>query len=221
MSQTEYLTSLSIDCIIFGFDEGELKVLLKKNANKEWELPGGTVSQDEDLDDAAGRIVKKVTGLRSVFVEQLYTFGNVKKASGERAISIAYYALAKITDYNALEKSEHTQWFPFSSTPVLGANQFKMLEVGFSRLENDIKFQPIAFEVLPLKFTLTEIQNIYEVILKTTLDKRNFRKKILGMDLLVKLDDYQTGAPHRAARLFTFDNKKYLELKTKGFMFEI
>lgn len=227
MSNTENVGSLSTDCIIFGFDAGELKVLLiKKEENPikdKWSLPGAFIRQQEDLDIAATAVLKNLTGLSNVFLEQLYTFGNVDRHPTGRVVSIAYYSLIKAGDYNpeVVVDSKGAMWHSVSHMPQLVFDHNKMVGVALTRLKNEIKNRPIGFELLSRKFTLTELQNLYEVILHTTLDKRNFRKKILGMGLLIKLDEYQRGAAHRAARLFKFDSQKYQELSTKGFTFEL
>ncbi len=227
MAHTDYVSSLSIDCIVFGFDEGELKILLIKRAFEPlkdmWALPGGFVGNEEDLEEAAKSILNELTGLSNIYLKQLFTFGDVKRYPLGRVISVAYHALIKVGDYNlkAAENAKEAVWHPISDIPSLVFDHDKMVETALSRLKNDVKYNPIGFELLPKKFTLTELQNLYEVILNKTLDKRNFRKKILGMDLLVKLEEFQRGAPHRAARLFKFDTQKYNELKSKGFMFEL
>jgi 8-oxo-dGTP diphosphatase len=136
-----------------------------------------------------------------------------------RVISAAYYALTKIDDYN-LKSSTTARWHLLSKTPKLVFDHNKILHMGLERLKNKVKFQPVGFELLPKKFTLTELQKLYEAILEVELDKRNFRKKILSMDLLIKLDESQKNVAHRAARLYKFDKVRYKELVAKGFIFE-
>ncbi len=227
MSHTDFIGALSIDCTILGFDEGELKVLLIKRATEPlkdmWALPGGFVGQTESLDDAAKLILEELTGLSNIYLEQLHAFGDVNRYPLGRVISVAYYSLIKIGDYNlkAAANAQEAVWHPISKIPNLVFDHNEILAKALSRIRNDIKYYPIGFELLPKKFTLTELQNLYEVILNTLLDKRNFRKKILSMNLLLSLEEYQRGAPHRAARLFKFDTESYQQLKLKGFMFEL
>lgn len=227
MSHAEYVSSISIDCIIFGFDEGELKVLLIKRAKEPlkdgWALPGGFVGQNEDIDVAAKAILEELTGLKKIYMEQLHTFGDVNRYPLARVISIAYSSLVKIGDYElrAADNAKEAVWHPVSKIPALVFDHGQMVEMALDRLKTNVQYHPIGFELLPKKFTLTQLQTLYETVLETTLDKRNFRKKILSMDLLIALDEFQRGAPNRAARLFKFDTQKYKELKAKGFMFEL
>jgi 8-oxo-dGTP diphosphatase len=227
MAQTNYLDSISIDCIIFGFNESELKILLIKRAGEplkgEWALPGGFVEPNEDLDVAAKRILQELTGLSNIYMNQLHTFGDVERYPIRRVISIAYYALIKINDYNinAAADAKEAIWHPVANAPKLVFDHNKILNAGIEKLKEEVKFHPIGFELLPKKFTLSELQNLYEAILNKTLDKRNFRKKILSMNLLIKLNESQKGVAHRAARLYKFDKSRYLELKSKGFNFEV
>ncbi len=227
MSHAEYVSSISIDCIIFGFDEGELKVLLIKRAKEPskggWALPGGFVGQEEDLDVAAKVILEELTGLKKIYMEQLHTFGDVNRYPLRRVISIAYSSLIKIGDYElrAADNAQEAVWHPVSKVPELVFDHGQMLKMALETLQTKVQYHPIGFELLPKKFTLTQLQTLYETVLETTLDKRNFRKKILSMDLLIALDEFQRGAPNRAARLFKFDTQKYKELKSKGFMFEL
>lgn len=227
MSKEKYLDSLSIDCVIFGFDEGELKILLIKRAGEpqmgKWALPGGFVGKEEDLEYSAKRILEELTGLKNIYMEQFHSFGKVKRYPLRRVVSIAYYALIKIDAYNlkAAANAQEAKWYPLSKVPSIVFDHSEILEAGFERLKNNVKFHPIGFELLPEKFTLTQLQTLYESVLGIPLDKRNFRKKILSMDLILKLNESQVGVAHRAARLFRFDKKRYQELQSKGFIFEI
>jgi 8-oxo-dGTP diphosphatase len=227
MSHSACISSLSVDSIIFGFDEGELKILLIKRAQApekgKWALPGGFVGNDENLDDAAKSILEELTGLSDIYMEQLHTFGDVKRYPLGRVISIAYYSLIKVNDYNikAAENAKEARWHPISKIPKLAFDHTRMVEMALEKLKINVKNHPIGFELLPEKFTLTQLQNLYEVLLNTALDKRNFRKKILSMDLLNKLEEYEKGEAHRAAQLFNFNTTKYEQLKSKGFVFEI
>jgi 8-oxo-dGTP diphosphatase len=224
---SNYLNSLSVDCIIFGFDEHEIKILLIERAADPskgmWALPGGFVEPEEDLDNAAKRILEELTGLSNIYMEQVMTFGEVNRYPLGRVISVAYYALVKIEDYKlrAASLASDARWHSISKTPTLVFDHNKILLAGEEKLKRRVRYQPIGFELLPKKFTLTQLQKLYEAILGVTLDKRNFRKKMLSMDLIIKLDESEINVAHRAARYFKFDKNKYKALQSKGFIFEV
>ena len=219
--------ALTVDCVVFGLDEAELKVLLIRRGLEpfagSWAFPGGFVQVDETLEQAALRELKEETGVSKVFLEQLYTFGDLGRDPRDRVVSVAYYVLVKLSDYSvrASTDAREAAWFPVSDVPKLAFDHEKILDVALTRLKGKVRYQPIGFELLPKKFTLTELQKLYETVLETTLDKRNFRKKILSMDLLEGLDEIQQDVAHRAARLYRFDEKKYRKLVKSGFNFEI
>ena len=219
--------ALTVDCVVFGFDEEDLKVLLVQRDlapfQGAWALPGGFVHVDETLEDAAKRELSEETGLGKVYLEQLYTFGAVDRDPRERVVSVAYYALVKLSDHNvqAATDARSAAWFPVSDTPHLAFDHEAILETALARLKAKVRYQPIGFELLPPKFPLSQLQHLYETVLETSLDKRNFRKKILGMGLLEELDEIQQDVAHRAARLYRFDRQKYRELARQGFLFEI
>ena len=174
--------ALTVDCVVFGFDEGELKVLLIQRAldpfKGKWALPGGFVHVDETLDDAARRELAEETGLEDVFLEQLYTFGTVKRDPRERVVSVAHFALVKLSDYKAKAATDAAKaaWFPISELPKLAFDHAEIVAAALARLQGKVRYQPIGFELLPPKFTLSELQHLYEAILGAVLDKRNFRK---------------------------------------------
>jgi 8-oxo-dGTP diphosphatase len=219
--------ALTVDCVVFGFDEGELKVLLIQRAlvpfKGKWALPGGFVHVDETLDDAARRELAEETGLENVFLEQLYTFGTVKRDPRERVVSVAHFALVKLSDYKAKAATDAAKaaWFPISEFPKLAFDHADIVAAALARLQGKVRYQPIGFELLAPKFTLSELQHLYEAILGTELDKRNFRKKVLGFGLLVPLNETQMAGRHRPAQLFRFDAEKYVKLKKRGFNFEL
>lgn len=219
--------ALTVDGVVFGFDAGELKVLLIQRALEpfkgKWALPGGFVHVDETLDDAARRELAEETGLENVFLEQLYTFGTVKRDPRERVVSVAYYALVKLSDHKAKAATDaaEAKWFPVSQLPKLAFDHADIVAVALARLQGKVRYQPIGFELLPPKFTLSDLQHLYEAILGAELDKRNFRKKVLGFGLLVPLNETQMGGRHRPAQLFRFDADKYEKLKKRGFNFEL
>lgn len=216
-----------MDCVVFGFDESELKVLLIQRAldpfKGKWALPGGFVHVEETLDDAARRELAEETGLENVFLEQLYTFGTVKRDPRERVVSVAHFALVKLSNYKAKAATDAVKadWFPISGLPKLAFDHADIVMAALARLQGKVRYQPIGFELLPPKFTLSDLQHLYEAILGTELDKRNFRKKVLGFELLVALNETQMSGRHRPAQLFRFDADKYEKLKKRGFNFEL
>jgi 8-oxo-dGTP diphosphatase len=219
--------ALTVDCVVFGYDEGELKVLLIERGLEpfkgKWALPGGFVRVDETLDEAARRELTEEAGLKDVFLEQLYTFGSVKRDPRERVVSVAYYALVKLARHatKASTDAADARWFPISKVPRLAFDHGDILETAVARLQGKVRYEPIGFELLPPKFTLSQLQLLYESVLGTELDKRNFRKKVLGFDLLVPLDETQMAGRHRPAQLFRFDAEKYEKAKRRGFNFEV
>ena len=218
--------ALAADCVVFGFDEGDLKVMLIKRGLDpfagRWALPGGFVRMGETVDAAARRELQEETGLHDVFLEQLYTFGGLKRDPRERVVSVAYYALVKLSDHRVKAASDacEARWFPAFAPPRLAFDHATILAVARQRLQGKVRYQPIGFELLPPKFTLSELQHLYEAVLGIELDKRNFRKKILKMGLLVGLEEH-TEAAHRPAQLFRYDQRKYEQLRTRGFNFEV
>jgi 8-oxo-dGTP diphosphatase len=219
--------ALTVDCVVFGLDADELEVLLIRRGLEpfagRWALPGGFVRTDETLDEAARRELQEETGLEQIFLEQLYTFGAIDRDPRERVVTVAYYALVKLSEHNvrATTDAADAAWFAISDLPELAFDHTEIFEMALARLRNKLRYQPIGFELLPKKFTLTQLQRMYEVILERPLDKRNFRKKILAMDLLVELDEVQKDVAHRAARLYKFDDRRYKKLVKQGFSFEI
>lgn len=219
--------AVTTDCIIFGFDAGELKVLLIERGIEpykgRWAFPGGFLHMDENTDDCARRELYEETGLENVFIEQLYTFSEVDRDPRGRVITVAYYALIKLSDYKvtAGDDAQNARWFPVSKVPSLAFDHDRILRIALNRLRGKIRYQPIGFELLPEKFTMPELQNLYETILEVQLDRRNFRKKILDTGLLIDHQETVKGLPHKGARFLSFDKTKYLELSERGFNFEI
>ena len=219
--------SLTVDCVVFGLDEKNLNVLLIERAIEpfkgKWALPGGFVREDETLDDAARRELREETGVLDVYLEQLYTFGEIDRDPRERVITVAYYALANLGDHRikATTDARNAAWFAVSDLPKLAFDHDKIVAAALLRLRSKVRYQPVGFELLPRKFTLSRLQRLYETVLERPLDKRNFRKKILSMDLLIELDEIEQDVAHRAARLYSFDEKKYQRLAKKGFNFEL
>lgn len=220
--------AVTVDCVVFGLDADQiLKVMLiKRNIppfEGEWALPGGFVHLDESLEDGALRELQEETGIKEIFLEQLYTFGSVNRDPRDRVITIAYYALINLTEQKikATTDAKAAQWFPIKNIPKLAFDHEQILDIGLKRLQGKLRYEPIGFELLPRKFTLSQLQKLYETVLGENLDKRNFRRKILKMELLIPLKEKQKGVAHRAAQLYQFDEQKYQKLKQKGFNFEI
>ncbi|MEM9215021.1 MAG: NUDIX domain-containing protein [Cyanobacteria bacterium P01_F01_bin.150] len=220
--------ALTVDCVVFGLDEQHsLKVLLIQRKlppfEGEWALPGGFVRVEESLEDAARRELREETGLEEVFLEQLYTFGAVERDPRDRVVTVAYYALVNLQDYTVQAATDASQaaWFEVNRVPAIAFDHPQILAAALARLRGKVRYEPIGFELLPEKFTFFQLQKLYETVLGIELDKRNFRKKFLKMELLRELDEFQVNAPHRAAKLYAFDRQKYEQLKQKGFNFEI
>lgn len=219
--------ALTVDVVVLALDEEDLKVMLIQRDLEpfegRWALPGGFVHVDEPLDAAARRELEEETGLRDIFLEQLYTFGEVDRDPRERIVTVAYFALVNLAGHEirASTDARNAAWFAVSDLPKLAFDHDRILATAHERLRGKVRYQPIGFELLPPKFTLRQLQHLYEVILDRPLDKRNFRKKILSMDILVELDEIEKDVAHRAARLYRFDKRKYDRLTRRGFNFEI
>jgi 8-oxo-dGTP diphosphatase len=219
--------ALAADCVIFGFDGGELKLLLiereKEPFKHQWALPGGFVFMDETIEGCAKRILLEKTGLKNVFIEQLYTFSDIDRDPRERIVSVSYFALVNRHQYQLIAGRDtiKAEWFELSRLPKLAFDHAKIVKTAISRLKGKVSYQPIGFELLDEKFTLSQLQILYESILGIAIDKRNFRKKILGMDLLIALDEKEKNVARKAARFYKFDNKAYKALMQNGFHFEL
>lgn len=212
---------VALDCIIFGFDRNELKLLLiKRDFEPEkgnWSLMGGFLKKDESLDAAAGRVLNTLTGLKNIYLEQLYAFGEVDRDPVERTVSVAYYALIDIHSHDKELVEQHSaSWFSINDVPDLIFDHNKMVDAALKRLRYKASHQPVGFELLPDRFTLPELQKLYEGIYDTRLDKRNFRRRILSMDVLVKTDEKQKKYSKKGAFLYEFDKDKYTQKVTDG-----
>ncbi len=219
--------ALATDCVVFGLDAEDLKVLLIQRDLEpfagRWALPGGFVHVGEAPEGAARRELEEETGIGNVFLEQLYTFGEPARDPREHVVTVAYYALVKLSDHRlrAATDARQAAWFAATDLPPLAFDHETILDVALERLRGKVRYQPIGFELLPKKFTLGQLQRLYEIILERKLDKRNFRRKILAMGLLTELDEIQQDVAHRAARLYAFDPRRYRRLRKKGLHFEI
>jgi 8-oxo-dGTP diphosphatase len=219
--------ALTVDCVIFGLDEGGLKVLLIRRGLEpfrgRWALPGGFVHTDETLDEAARRELWEETGLQRVFLEQLCCFGEIDRDPRERVVTVAYYSLVNLHDHRlkAASDAENAAWFDASDLPRLAFDHDAIIQMALTRLKSKVRYCPIGFELLPAKFTLSQLQYLYETILERPLDKRNFRKKLLQLDILEELDEVEQDVAHRAARFYRFNEAKYLSSTKQGVNFEI
>ncbi|CAL65664.1 NUDIX hydrolase [Christiangramia forsetii] len=217
---------LAVDCIIFGFDKEELKILLIKRdfapEKGKWSLMGGFLKKHENLDQAADRILKTLTGINNVFLEQLHSYSKVDRDPAERTISVAYYALINIEDHNEeLTEQFSAQWFSISEAPNLIFDHDIMVKHAISRLRYKTSKEPLGFELLPPKFTMKQLQKLYESILNEKLDKRNFINKINVMDILIKLDEKDMNSSRKGSFLYMFDENKYKTKKAEGFSFRL
>lgn len=212
---------LAVDCIIFGFDGQVLKALFIKRAfnpgiNK-WSLMGGFVQEEEGVEQAASRILNQLTGLANIYMEQLHCFGDINRDPGGRVVSMAYFALINIADYSEDMMQEHNaKWFELNSIPALIFDHQNMVLLAKERLKQKIGNHPVGFALLPNKFTLRQLQTLYEAINETELDKRNFTRRILDLGILKKLDEKERGTSKKGSFYFVFDEEKYRKLDREG-----
>jgi 8-oxo-dGTP diphosphatase len=215
---------LAVDCIIFGFDGKQLQALLIKRGFEpekgKWSLMGGFVNSDESVDNAATRILNQLTGLTEIYMEQLYCFGDVKRDAAGRVVSVAYFALINIADYNEQLQQEHeARWFDLQKIPALIFDHKQMVLKAKERLQQKVANHPIGFELLPEKFTLPQLQSLYEAINEGPVDKRNFTRKILSLGILNKLDEKEKESSRKGAFYYVFDRNKYDKLEHEGMKF--
>jgi ADP-ribose pyrophosphatase YjhB (NUDIX family) len=203
-----------VDCIIFGYEAGEVKVLLSKRGfapfQGEWSLMGGFVRRDESIDQAAKRVLVELTGMTDVYMEQVGAFGEVMRDPGDRVISVAYYALLKIDERNRERVKEHNaQWVSIHEIPPLGFDHPQMIARAREMMKRKVPYYPIGFNLLPEYFTLTQLQSLYEIILEEPIDKRNFRKRIAEMTCVEKTDLIDKASSRRGASLYRFNEEIY------------
>jgi 8-oxo-dGTP diphosphatase len=215
---------VAVDCIIFGFDGSQLQALLIKRGFEpekgKWSLMGGFIGTDENAEQAATRVLYDLTGMNNIYMEQLHTFSDMNRDSAGRVISIAYFALINIADYSTQLQLEHeAKWFPISNIPPLIFDHKKMVSKAKELLRQKVASHPIGFELLPSKFTLPQLQNLYEAIYETPLDKRNFAKKMLSLGILNKLDEKEKESSRKGAFYYVFDSTKYASLHANGVKF--
>jgi len=222
--------SLTVDCVVFGLDgldQEDLKVLLIERGHDpfagSWALPGGFVDMGEDLETAARRELEEETGVTIGYLEQLYTFGAPQRDPRGRVISVAWYGLVRTLDHppTGADDANKAEWFPVVSPPKLAFDHQAIVTMAHERLKAKIRYAPVGFNLLPERFTLRQLQRLYEILLNRPLDKRNFRRKLLSMGLLIETDELEQDVPHRAARLYRFAPQKYQELTRQGFVFDL
>ncbi|SKB38653.1 ADP-ribose pyrophosphatase YjhB, NUDIX family [Salegentibacter holothuriorum] len=217
---------VATDCIIFGFDEGKLKLLIFKRRVEplkgSWSLIGSFVKLTENVDQAAKRVLKEITGLENVFMEELKSYGKAERDPGYRSISIGQYALIRLDEYDKELVEKHgAHWYEIEEVPELVLDHNQMVKDALERLKRKARYKPIGFELLPEKFTIPQLQQLYEAIYQKELDSRNFRKKVLSLNVLVKLNEKDKSTSRRGAFLYKFDYKNYQELLESGYNFEI
>ena len=204
----------AVDCIIFGFDGENLKILLIKRGFEpekgKWSLMGGFVQENENLDQASNRILKQLTGLDGMYLEQLHTFSDPDRDPIERTISTAYFALIDLNKYEKQISTEyHAEWFALKRLPKLIFDQQEMVELAKRRLRYKAALHPIMFELLPARFTIPQLQNLYESVYNTTIDKRNFSKRVLATGLLIKQDEKDKSGSKRGAFYYQLNMQNY------------
>lgn len=213
------MVPVTVDCAIFGFQENKLKVLLIKSDLEVYQgklsLLGDFLADNEELDDAAYRILRERTGMNDVFLEQVRAFGNPTRHPGGRVITIAYCSLLNINHHELKIHANDLHWHDVSGLKEMAFDHKEIVDVCYTWLQKRIQEHPLGFNLLPDKFSLRELQNLYEAILGITLDRRNFRKKFASMDLLIDIDEMEQDVPHRPGKLYKFNFEKYEKSKRK------
>ena len=205
--------ALSVDCVVFGFDENKLKVLLIKSDlrkfNSQWSLLGDLVKPEEDLEDAAYRILEQRTGLSDVYLEQVRTFGDVNRHPAGRVVTVAYCTLINTQNFKLGILDNELHWHDVDIIKKLAFDHSSIFEISYLWLQKRIQEHPLGFNLLPKKFSLRELQNLYEAILDKKLDRRNFRKKFFAMNFLLDIGENEIDVPHRPGKLYRFNYKEY------------
>ncbi len=238
----EILGSVSVDCVIFGYEENELKVLVRKefvpmgkDIRLEWKLPGNHVRRDEDIHQTAARILKEQTGLEDIYVKQFKVFSDPLRLTkrvqdynwvkprllDERVITIGFYSLVDVKDVDSGKMLTEAKWEKACDETDLMFDHNDIFEEALRKLRYDLLHEPLVFELLPEKFTLTQMQRVYEAIFNTSYDKRNYRRKVNKMHYLIQLDEIQSGVSHKPARYYRFDRDLYEDSRTERFDFRV
>lgn len=248
IKDTSITPNVSVDCVIFGFDFTELKVLLIEREEGDFAndperpgmlaLPGDHILSNEGFDQAGARVLKELTGLESIYLEQFKAYGHpdrmnkdvdkkwmnfIRAEPNARVVTIAYYSLVNLEQYEPQASSfaRHAIWQPVIEIPILAFDHNEIVEDALKALRLKLKNEPVGFELLPEKFTLSQLQRLYEIIMGTEFEKRNFRRKILKKNILLPLDEKQVGVPHKAARLYQFDKEGYEKAKGDNYSFTL
>lgn len=216
--------SVTTDCVIFGFDGTTIKVLLIQRGIEpfkgKWAFPGGFMKMDETAEDCAKRELEEETGLKNTSVEQFYTFTDVNRDPRERVITIAHYALVRLSEVKGGDDATFAQWFSMDEIPSLAFDHDRILRMAINQLKERICFEPIGFDLLPEVFTMSKLQNLYEAILEVKFDRRNFYNKMLKLGILSEAEPRPKNASRRTPSKYRFNSDKYAELKQKGFRLE-
>jgi len=238
----ETLDNISVDCVIFGYEENELKVLVRREfipsggkVYVEWKLPGNHVRRDENINDTASRILKEQTGLENIYMKQFMVFSDPNRLkrrerdyewiqprlADERVLTVGFYSLVNVKDVDNSTLMEDANWANAYNIEALMFDHNEIYDEAFKKLRYDLLHEPLVFELMPEKFTLTQMQKLYETIFNTTYDKRNYRRKVNKMPYLIQLDEIQTGVSHKPARLYKFDREVYENNRTERFDFRV
>ena len=216
--------SVTTDCVIFGFDGVKLKVLLVERGmapyKGRWAFPGGFLNMDESAEEGALRELKEETGLEGAYIRQFHTFSAPQRDPRERVITIAYYALVRMQEVKGGDDASDARWFALDEVPPLAFDHDQILRKAEKTLRQQIHFEPVGFELLPEKFTIKQLQNLYEAILDMRFDRRNFYNKMRRLGMLELTGDTANPSQRREANLFSFNAENYAELKSKGFQLE-
>lgn len=216
--------SVTTDCVIFGFDGNRLNVLLVERGIEpykgKWAFPGGFLKMDETAEDGARRELKEETGLETAYMKQFHTFTAPERDPRERVITIAYYALVKLSEVRGGDDAAKAQWFAINNVPPLAFDHDRILRAALNELRRQIHFEPVGFELLPKKFTLTQLKRLYEAILDVRFDRRNFYHKMMKLGLLTTLDETIPLPNKKVAFLLSFNAEAYEAMKQQGFKLE-
>ena len=216
---------LTVDLVVFTVHEGTLKLLLIERGEPpfegRWALPGGFVRPNESIDETARRELQEETGVHDIYLEQLYTFGEPDRDPRARVVTIAYFAIiaSDRQELRASADAADADWFPLSRLPKLAFDHNRIVEYAVERLRNKLEYTTVGFQLLPERFTLTELQQVYEVILDKRLDKRNFRKKVLSLDVIQETGETKMDGIHRPAKLYRFSEARFMKLRDRGILF--
>lgn len=216
--------AVTTDCVIFGFDGSDLKVLLIERGIEpfkgKWALPGGFLKMDETAHEGALRELEEETGMNNAYIRQFHTFTEPGRDPRERVITIAHYALVRLQEVKGGDDAAQARWFTMDEIPPLAFDHDRILRMAQKMLRERIHFEPVGFELLPDTFTMKQLQNLYEAILDVHFDRRNFAKKMFHLGLLIQTEDMVRTSPKRESQLLRFNKEKYDELKQKGFRLE-